>query len=128
MLARASSIVLHPSHTRTGLLELGNIIFWSEQSLQNISPQFRQWCYKIHNTFISILRWLQRLLLIYGMYDCIKLTYIWAKFVINASLALICVYQQPAYYTPPWTFLQPDPIITNPCVHQDCWAGLISNT
>jgi len=41
---RSSSTVLHVSQTRTGFDDDGNIIFTLEHSLQNISPQFRQWC------------------------------------------------------------------------------------
>jgi len=41
---RSSRTVLQVSQTRTGFDDDGSIIFTFEHSLQNISPQFRQWC------------------------------------------------------------------------------------
>ena len=43
---------LHWSQTRTGLDDDGSGIFAVEHSLQNIAPQLRQWCCRIHQTTV----------------------------------------------------------------------------
>lgn len=42
------------SHTRTGLADDGRGMVLSEQALQNISPQFLQWCCKMVKLKISV--------------------------------------------------------------------------
>ena len=50
---RSSRIVWHVSQTRTGLAEEGSFIVLSEHALQNIPPQFRQWCLR-RDTLIMV--------------------------------------------------------------------------
>lgn len=59
------------SHTRTGLAEEGRGILLSEHSLQNMSPQFRQWC--CESNIIDLISNRIQDILQFCIHPCIKL-------------------------------------------------------